>query len=100
MANNFKSLKAKKFLPMLSERQAKFEGATATMPQISDQATVSAKALHPKAQHLKIAEIIERNKEEIMQDTLADEVLEGKCQFEKEWNINGEKVVLSVEVIK
>ena len=41
-----------------------------------------------------------RNKNEIMQDTLADEVLEAKCKFEKEWNINGEKVVLSVEVIK
>lgn len=48
----------------------------------------------------KIAEIIERNKEEIMLDTLADNVSEGICQHQKEWNINGEKVVLSVEVIK
>ena len=48
----------------------------------------------------KVAEIIEANKNGIMQDTLADEVFEGICKHEKEWNINGEKVVLSVEVIK
>ena len=47
----------------------------------------------------KIAEIIERNKNEIMQDTLADEVVEGKCKFEKEWNINGEKVKIGVEKV-
>ena len=48
----------------------------------------------------KIAEIVERNKDEIMQDTLADEVCENVFAINKEWNINGEKVVLSVEVIK
>jgi len=48
----------------------------------------------------KIAEIIESNKAEIMQDTLADEVFEGLAKCQKEWSINGEKVILSVEVIK
>ena len=52
MANNFKDLKAKKFLSMLSARQERFENAKAEMPQISDQATVIAKALHPKRQYL------------------------------------------------
>ena len=57
---NIKSLKAKKFLSMLSDRQARFENGKAELPEISDQATVIAKALHPKRQYLKIAEIIER----------------------------------------
>ncbi|MBQ2897357.1 MAG: isoleucine--tRNA ligase [Clostridia bacterium] len=48
----------------------------------------------------KIGEIIEKNKTEIMSDTLADDVFEGTVKHQKEWNINGEKVVLSVEVIK
>ncbi len=57
---DLKSLKARKFLSMLSDRQARFESGKAELPEISDQATVIAKALHPKRQYLKIAEIIER----------------------------------------
>ena len=57
---DIKSLKAKKFLSMLSDRQKRFESGKAVLPEISDQATVIAKALHPKRQHLKIAEIIDR----------------------------------------
>ncbi len=57
---DLKSLKAKKFLSMLSERQAKFEAGKAELPETSDQATVIAKALHPKRQYLKISEIINR----------------------------------------
>lgn len=57
---DIKSLKAKKFFSMLSDRQKRFESGKAELPQISDQATVIAKALHPKRQYLKIAEIIDR----------------------------------------
>ena len=58
--SNIKKLKANKFFPMLSERQSRFDEAKAEFPVISDQATVIAKALHPKKQYLKIAEVIER----------------------------------------
>ena len=57
---DIKSLKAKKFLSMLSDRQSRFESGKAELPEISDQATVIAKALHPKRQYLKVAEIIDR----------------------------------------
>jgi len=57
MANNFKNLKATKFLSMLSARQERFESAKAEMPQTSDQATVIAKALHPKKQFLVVESI-------------------------------------------
>ena len=57
MANNFKNLKAKKFLSMLPARQERFENAKAEMPQISDQAMVIAKALHPKKQYLIVESI-------------------------------------------
>ena len=57
---DIKSLMALKFLSMLSDRQARFESGKADLPEISDQATVIAKALHPKRQYLKIAEIIDR----------------------------------------
>ena len=38
-----------------------------------------------------------RNQAEIMDETLADSVSEGVLAFSKEWNINGERVVVSVE---
>ena len=57
---DIKSLKAKKFLSMLSDRQARFSEGKAELPNISDQATVIAKALHPKRQYLVIKEIIQR----------------------------------------
>ncbi len=57
---DIKSLKAKKFLPMLSERQKIFDAAEAKFPTYSDNASVLAKALHPKKQYLKIAEVKER----------------------------------------
>ncbi len=55
-----KSLKAKKFISLLSNRQKTFENAPANMPSIDDQATVLARALHPKAQYVRVAEVIER----------------------------------------
>lgn len=63
MASNFKSLKAKEFLPMLSDRQARFNAAKAELVEISDNATALAKALHPKRQYLKIEKVTERGED-------------------------------------
>ncbi len=60
---DLKSLKARKFLSMLSDRQERFESAKAEFPVFSDNAAVIAKALHPKRQYLKVAEIIERGED-------------------------------------
>ena len=47
-----------------------------------------------------ILDIANRNASEICDETLADEISEGTLEFSKEWNINGEKVTLSVEKVK
>lgn len=60
---DLKSLKAKKFFPMLSDRNKRFEAAEAKFPTFSDNATVLAKALHPKRQYLKVAEVVKRSKD-------------------------------------
>ena len=60
---DIKSLKSKKFLPMLSDRQARFKAAKAELPEFPDQASALAKALHPKRQYLKVAEVIERSED-------------------------------------
>ncbi len=60
---DLKSLKAKKFFPMLSDRQKRFEAGKAEIPAYSDNASVLAKVLHPKRQYLKIAEIKERTED-------------------------------------
>lgn len=60
---NLKSLKAKKFISMLSDRQERFESAKAELPKIEDNAMALAKALHPKRQYLKIAEVVERSED-------------------------------------
>lgn len=57
---SIKSLKAKKFFPMLSDRQSVFDSAQAKLPDFSDQASVLARALHPKRQYLKISAITQR----------------------------------------
>ena len=57
---NIKSLKSKKFFPMLSDRQSRFDAAEAKLPDFSDNAMVLAKALHPKRQYLKVAAVIKR----------------------------------------
>ncbi|MGN1318461.1 MAG: class I tRNA ligase family protein, partial [Lachnospirales bacterium] len=44
-----------------------------------------------------IAKIFEDNKDSISGDVLADDICEGISDINKEWNINGEKVTLSVE---
>lgn len=56
---DLKSLTLKKFLPLLSGRQARFDSAAAKFPDFSDQASVIAKAMHPTRQYLKIAEVKE-----------------------------------------
>ncbi len=57
MASKLKSLKVKNFFSLLSNRQATFENAKAEMPEIPDRAMALAKALHPKRQYLKVAEV-------------------------------------------
>ena len=44
--------------------------------------------------------VAEKNAAEIMDETLADSITEGTLEFSKKWNINGEDVVLSVELSK
>lgn len=63
MSNNFKKLKATKFIKMLPARQEKFQNAKAELPTFSDNATVLAKALHPKSQYLKVSEVINRSED-------------------------------------
>ncbi len=48
----------------------------------------------------KIAEVFKAKSISIAKDVLADKIFEGELLHKKEWNINGEKVMLSVEVIK
>ncbi len=57
MANKFKKLKGSKFIKMLPDRQERFQSAKAELPTFSDNATALAKALHPKKQFLKIADV-------------------------------------------
>ncbi|MBR6568248.1 MAG: 2Fe-2S iron-sulfur cluster binding domain-containing protein [Clostridia bacterium] len=63
MASNLNSLKAKKFLSMLPERQARFNEGKAELVEIEDNAMALAKALHPKRQYLKIEKITERGED-------------------------------------
>ena len=60
---DLKTLKARKFLSMLSERQERINDAKAEFPTFSDNAAVLARALHPKRQYLKVAEVIERGED-------------------------------------
>ncbi len=46
-----------------------------------------------------ILDIANRNAAEICDETLSDDISEGTLEFSKEWNINGEKVTLSVEKV-
>ena len=57
MADKFKKLKGSKFIKMLPDRQAKFKEANADLPSFPDNATALAKALHPKRQYLKVADV-------------------------------------------
>lgn len=63
MADNFKKLKGSKFIKMIPDRQERFKQASSKAPAISDHATALAKALHPKRQYLKIAEIKEMSED-------------------------------------
>ena len=57
MAKSFNKLKGSKFIKMLPDRQARFKDAPAEMPAFTDNATALAKALHPKRQYLKVADV-------------------------------------------
>ena len=59
MASKIKNLKAKKFIDVLTKRQARFEAAEAELPVIPDQAMALARALHPKRQYLKVASVVD-----------------------------------------
>ena len=49
----------------------------------------------------KIAEVMEKNADEIKRVVLGDAfVMDAACDNSKEWNINGEKVTIGVEVSK
>ncbi|MBE6748661.1 MAG: 2Fe-2S iron-sulfur cluster binding domain-containing protein [Ruminococcaceae bacterium] len=61
MSNNFKKLKASKFIKMLPARQERFQSAKAELPTFSDNATALAKALHPKCQYLKVEAVLDRS---------------------------------------
>ena len=57
MAKSFKNLKGSKFIKMIPDRQARFKQAPAELPAFTDNATALARALHPKRQYLKVADI-------------------------------------------
>ena len=60
--------------------------------EVMDKITVYVK------DNAKIEEIITRNKEQIMSDVLAVDVVTGSVAgYEKEWSLNGEKVIMAVE---
>lgn len=76
MSGSFKKLKATEFFPLLSGRQARFQEGKAELPESSDQATVIAKALHPKRQYLIVSEITERG-EDCKSFTLVPDIEKG-----------------------
>ena len=63
MAKSFKNLKGSKFIKMIPDRQARFKQAPAELPAFTDNATALARALHPKRQYLKVADIKVRSED-------------------------------------
>ena len=57
MATKIKKLKAMKFVPIVLDRQKRFNSAEAELPVIPDNAMALARALHPKRQFLKVAAV-------------------------------------------
>ena len=57
---SIKSLKARKFISLLSDRQKTFDAAKASLTEIPDNATALARALHPKKQYVTVSKVIER----------------------------------------
>lgn len=60
MASPIKSLSMKKFLPLQTGRQKRFEEGAAEVPAGPDHARELAKALHPKRQYLKVSAVTPR----------------------------------------
>ena len=61
MASPIKTLPMRTFLPMLGNRQARFESGAAEIPAEADHAKELARALHPKRQYLKVSAVTERS---------------------------------------
>lgn len=60
--------------------------------EVMDKITIYAK------DNDKVVEVLNRNKEAIMSDVLATDIVTGSIDgYEKEWNINGENVVMAVK---
>ena len=60
--------------------------------EVMDRITIYAKGNN------KVEDILNRNKDAILNDVLADEVVTGSTEgYEKAWNINGEEVTLAVK---
>ncbi len=60
MASYIKDIKKRKFISLLTNRQKVFENNKAVLPEVQDNSMALAKALHPKKQCVKVAEVIER----------------------------------------
>ncbi len=60
MKSKINSLSVSGFLPLIINRQIRFFKAEAKLPDYSDNATVLAKALHPKRQYLKVTKVEQR----------------------------------------
>ena len=60
--------------------------------EVTDKIVISAE------NSVKIAEIIDKNRQMIQNDVLCERIVLEKAQgYTKEWNINGENVILGVE---
>ncbi len=60
MASLLKNLKKRDFISLIKNRQKRFAAASDAPPSGTDAARELARALHPKKQYLKVAEVIER----------------------------------------
>ena len=56
----FKKIKARRFFPMLKDRQTRLAAGKNAVPDAPDNARALARALHPKRQYLAVKEIIDR----------------------------------------
>ena len=63
MSSPIKTLKMKKFLSLLGDRQAKFAVGSPELPDGTDSSRALARSLHPKKQYLKVVGIIQRGED-------------------------------------
>ena len=60
MESLLKNLKKRDFISVVANRQKKFAAADGSVPAGTDGSRELARALHPKAQYLKVAEVTDR----------------------------------------